>query len=91
MLQIFLQICVVLTGNFNFVNLLIVTLTISLLDDQFFYGKRRGSDNSWALVGKIINFLVYGAVLYAVITFYSIKIDGTKIDAQISKCTIIKL
>lgn len=36
LLQVFLQINIILTGNYNFFNLLTITLSLSLLDDDFF-------------------------------------------------------
>ena len=32
--QIFFQLCIILTGNYNFFNLLTITLCVSLLDDR---------------------------------------------------------
>lgn len=81
--QIFLQTCIVLTGNFNFSNLLIVALTVSLLDDQFFFNRR--SDNRLASVlAKIFNFLVHGALIYAIVVLYGLKIKESHVDAHIS-------
>ncbi|CAH0546015.1 unnamed protein product [Brassicogethes aeneus] len=81
--QIFLQICIVLTGNFNFVNLLMVTLMISLLDDQFFYG-RKHSMSKWNIIGKISNVFIHGALLYGVVILYNLKINGTTIDSNVA-------
>ncbi|KAK9881471.1 hypothetical protein WA026_016355 [Henosepilachna vigintioctopunctata] len=80
--QIFLQICIVLTGNFNFSNLLIVTLLISLLDDQFFYGKKKSSEISY--LGNIANILIHGALFYGVVTLYSLKIEGSIVESKIA-------
>lgn len=82
--QIFLQICIVLTGNFNFENLLVVTLLISLLDDQFFYGKKKSSNGSVISYGLIANSLIYGALFYGVVILYSIKIEGSVVQAKIA-------
>nr|CAD7577158.1 unnamed protein product [Timema californicum] len=35
-LQLFLQACIILTGNYNFFNLLTMVLCVSLLDDEYF-------------------------------------------------------
>ncbi|XP_019875245.2 lipase maturation factor 2-like [Aethina tumida] len=81
--QIFLQMCIVLTGNFNFVNLLIVTLLFSLLDDLFFFGRRK-SLSKLNILGKIANVIVHGAVIYGVILLYNLKVNGTTIDSNIA-------
>lgn len=73
-----------LTGNFNFLNLLIVALTVSLLDDQFFY-KRKITSKITPVLGQILNFLVHGALLYAVVVLYSLKIKESHVDAHIGK------
>jgi len=39
-LQVLLQIAIILTGNYNFFNLLTIVLCTSLLDDEFFYRRR---------------------------------------------------
>ncbi|RZC35518.1 lipase maturation factor 2, partial [Asbolus verrucosus] len=82
-IQILLQISVVLTGNYNFTNLLMVTLLLSLLDDQFFYGRRKPF-TKWTLIEKVINILIYVGVLLAVIKLYSLKLNGTVIESGIA-------
>lgn len=43
--QAFLQICILLSGNYNFFNLLTVALCFSLLDDKFFVSRKKGNVN----------------------------------------------
>ncbi|KAJ8964087.1 hypothetical protein NQ314_005141 [Rhamnusium bicolor] len=81
--QIVLQICIVLTGNFDFSNMLLVTLLLSLLDDQFFYGRKK-SLSKWSIVGTIFNVLIHGAILYGVVLLFSLKINGTRINSEIA-------
>jgi hypothetical protein len=81
-IQIFLQISVVLTGNYNFTNLLMVTLLLSLLDDQFFYGRRKPF-TKWTFIEKIVNILIYGVVFLAVVKLYSLKLNGTIIESNL--------
>lgn len=81
--QIFLQICIVLTGNFDFSNMLIVTLLLSLLDDNFFYGRKK-SLSKWTIVGKIVNIIIHGVIIYGVILLFSLKLNGTLIDSNIA-------
>ncbi|KAK9720857.1 Lipase maturation factor [Popillia japonica] len=84
-IQLFLQIAVYLTGNFNFLNLLITTMLITLLDDQFFFGKSRKNNESVipGVFSALINIIFHGAIVYGVIVFYNIKFTGTQIEASV--------
>lgn len=90
-LQIFLQICIVLTGNYDFSNMLIVTLLLSLLDDQFFYGSKKSSNTKWNIIGKIVNILIHGALVFVIIHLYSIKLNGSQIESHIGKMILLSL
>nr|CAI5843220.1 unnamed protein product [Callosobruchus analis] len=81
--QLFLQICIVLTGNYDYLSLLIVTLTLSLLDDQFFYGRKK-SLSKWSIIGKIVNVILHAAVFYGIAQLYSLKLHGSQIDSNIA-------
>ncbi|XP_033338138.2 lipase maturation factor 2 [Megalopta genalis] len=73
--QIFLQINIIATGNYNFFNFLTICLCISLLDDQFFY-KRKSKNDSHKLVkylSTILCILVYAGILYETYVYYSIE------------------
>lgn len=82
-----MQIAVYLTGNFNFLNLLITTMLITLLDDQFFFGKSRKNNESVipGVFSALINIIFHGAIVYGVIVFYNIKFTGTQIEASVGK------
>ncbi|KAG5889431.1 hypothetical protein JTB14_032764 [Gonioctena quinquepunctata] len=80
--QLFLQLCIILTGNFGFSNILLLTLQLSLLDDQFFYKKR--SMSKWSIVGKIVNVAIHGIVIYWTIQLYSLKLNNVQIDSSIA-------
>lgn len=86
--QVFLQVGIILTGNYNFFNLLTIVLCTSLLDDEFFYRKRlqKGKSNAWSgIVSKLVNLVVYAAVLYATYFFFSVRISPTQmIDTDIA-------
>ncbi|PSN35844.1 Lipase maturation factor 2 [Blattella germanica] len=74
--SVFLQIAIILTGNYNFFNLLTVVLCISLLDDEYFYRRKvqKGKSSNWGFIfSKIVSLLVYGGFLYAVYTLFSIR------------------
>lgn len=66
---------IIATGNYNFFNLLTICLSISLLDDQFFYKGRTKTGSS-----KILNYLsilacvvVYLGILYGTHIYYNMK------------------
>lgn len=59
-----------------------VTLLLSLLDDQFFYGRRK-QFTKWTFIEKVINILIYGAVLLALVKLYSLKLNGTIVESNI--------
>lgn len=67
-IQIFLQIFIVLTGNYNFVNMLVVTLLISLLDDSFFFGKTKKSDGVFRSVLSIVALLIIPLCVIALVS-----------------------
>lgn len=81
-LQLFVQICILLTGNFGFANLLVITLLIALLDDQCFY-KKKGSNKS-SILGTIATVVIYGAIIYGVVVLFNLKVNGTQIDATVA-------
>lgn len=39
--QVFLQLSIIISGNYNFFNFLTTALCFSLLDDQYFFTRRR--------------------------------------------------
>lgn len=86
-LQIFLQICVVLTGNFNFRDILVFTLTLSLLDDQFFFGRSRREPTSKvsSILKQIVNLTIHAAIIYGVYVLCGLKLNGSQIDSKLSK------
>lgn len=83
----FLQIWIVLTGNFNFTNLLMVTILLSLLDDQFFYPRRKPV-SSWNFAEKALNFLIYAGVIGILVNLYSLKLNGTIMESNIGNLII---
>jgi len=82
--EMFLQIAIVLTGNFNFLNLLLVTLLVSLLDDQFFIkSKKFKSIPTIKIISFILNFVIYGALTYAIVCLFNVKFNGQIIESKI--------
>ncbi|XP_033224978.1 lipase maturation factor 2-like [Belonocnema kinseyi] len=76
-IQLFLMINIIATGNYNFFNLLTICLSLSLLDDQFFYKKKSKTGNSGILnyLTTIVCIAVYAAVLYGTYVYYNLKLD----------------
>ncbi|KAK7870100.1 hypothetical protein R5R35_011080 [Gryllus longicercus] len=76
--QVFLQICIIITGNYNFFNTLTIVLCISLLDDEFFLKKKQAKGGKlWlSLLKKVINFSVYGGVLFATYVLFNLRLEN---------------
>ncbi|XP_043273217.1 lipase maturation factor 2-like [Venturia canescens] len=75
-LQIFLQVHIIVTGNWNFFNFLTICLSISLLDDQFFYKRKSKNESSaiWDYLSSVVCLAVYAAVVYGTYVMYNLKI-----------------
>ena len=56
--QVFLQIHIIATGNYNFFNFLTICLCISLLDDQFFY-KKKSKNGTYSIIESFFYDIVY--------------------------------
>ncbi|XP_012221862.1 lipase maturation factor 2-like [Linepithema humile] len=85
--QLFLQICIIATGNYAFFNFLTICLCISLLDDQFFYKQRSQKNASHILnhLSTLISILVYGGILYGAYIYFGLKItDDFTIKSNIA-------
>ncbi|KZC09035.1 PREDICTED: lipase maturation factor 2-like [Dufourea novaeangliae] len=74
--QMFLQIHIIATGNYNFFNFLTICLCISLLDDQFFYKKKSKHDSNSIVkyLSTILCVSVYAGILYGTYVYYNLKI-----------------
>lgn len=58
---------------------------LSLLDDEFFFGKKRGSTR-YAWLGTVANIAIHVALVFGVVKLYSLQIiDGTTVDSKIGK------
>ncbi|KAF5276754.1 hypothetical protein FQR65_LT16204 [Abscondita terminalis] len=83
--QLLLQIFTVLTGNYNFVNLLIVTLLLSLLDDKLFYSKSQYNTGKWrTILGQLTNVLIHCALIYGVIVAFNAQLNGSQVDVKMT-------
>ncbi|XP_056273428.1 lipase maturation factor 2a [Pseudoliparis swirei] len=85
-LQVFLQVLIILTGNYNFFNLLTLALCLSLLDDQHVNFWRRKADDkignndsklrSWLFY--LLEITVWSLMIFGSIVFFDLKPDSTK-------------
>lgn len=67
-------------------NLLIVTLLLSLLDDQLFFGKSRNAGGKWSsILGQIANVLVHAAIIYGVVVLFNLKLNGSQVDVRVGE------
>ncbi|XP_037507722.1 lipase maturation factor 2 [Rhipicephalus sanguineus] len=81
--QVFLQILIIATGNYNFFNLLTITLCVSLADDALFLGNaRRVTTGKYThlrslsgVLAKAVTWLVYGGLAYGTIKFFRLQLD----------------
>lgn len=84
-LELFLQTCIVATGNFDHANILIVTLLLSLLDDQFFYGKKKPNHpTKWDILDKTLNVGIWIGVSYGIVKLFGVKYVGGVLESQIA-------
>ncbi|XP_012264453.2 lipase maturation factor 2-like [Athalia rosae] len=86
-LQVFLQLNIIATGNYNFFNLLTICLCISLLDDQFFYKRKsKNSQSDFAdYFSTVICLFVYAGVIYGTYVYYDLKItENLTIESNIA-------
>ncbi|GAB1609574.1 lipase maturation factor 2-like isoform X1 [Argonauta hians] len=75
--QVILQVLIILTGNYNFFNILTITLCISLVDDDFFKKKpihTHEVKSVWnRLADWLITIAVYVFLIYVVVVYFSLS------------------
>ncbi|XP_070200054.1 lipase maturation factor 2-like isoform X2 [Littorina saxatilis] len=83
--QVVLQILIILTGNYNFFNLLTITLCVPLLDDEVFFGAAKRSGRRQGLGWKLLSFfssvLVPGLVL-GWVAYYTQKLFNLQLKSD---------
>uniref|UniRef100_A0A3B3BJP9 Lipase maturation factor n=1 Tax=Oryzias melastigma TaxID=30732 RepID=A0A3B3BJP9_ORYME len=84
-LQVLLQVLIILSGNYNFFNLLTLTLCLSLLDDQHVYfwlrrGDRLKEENSklQAWLCYLLELAVWSLIIFGTIVCFDLQVDPTK-------------
>ncbi|XP_051974569.1 lipase maturation factor 2b [Xyrauchen texanus] len=84
-IQIFLQLCHILTGNCSLLNLLSIALSFSLLDDDHFTSsaapKKKKKTRSWtlwslvSLLVLLVEMAVYALILYSEVKLFKLQIN----------------
>lgn len=83
-LQILLQVLIILSGNYNFFNLLTIALSLSLLDDQHVHFWLRKPYKTCYSESRLWSWLLYAVelLLWALLIFGTIVCFDLQIDAQ---------
>ncbi|XP_026166166.1 lipase maturation factor 2a [Mastacembelus armatus] len=84
-LQVLLQVLIILTGNYNFFNLLTLTLCLALLDDQHvnFWLRRADESNTndsrlWSWLCYLLELVVWALMIVGTIICFDLQLDTTK-------------
>ncbi|XP_037702008.1 lipase maturation factor 2 [Choloepus didactylus] len=83
--QVLLQVLIIITGNYNFFNLLTLVLTTALLDDQHLAtepgrGHRKKAPASWpkallAVLSLLVELAVYGLLACGTSLYFGLEVD----------------
>ncbi|XP_061061398.1 lipase maturation factor 2 isoform X1 [Eubalaena glacialis] len=83
--QVLLQVLIIITGNYNFFNLLTLVLTTALLDDAHLAAesgnsRRKKTPSSWpkallALLALLLELAVYGLLASGVVYCFGLEVD----------------
>ncbi|XP_024847367.1 lipase maturation factor 2 isoform X1 [Bos taurus] len=83
--QVLLQVLIILTGNYNFFNLLTLVLTTALLDDTHLAAKsstsrRKRMPSSWpkallAMLTLLLELAVYGLLACGMVHYFGLEVD----------------
>uniref|UniRef100_A0A9L0R273 Lipase maturation factor n=1 Tax=Equus caballus TaxID=9796 RepID=A0A9L0R273_HORSE len=86
--QVLLQVLIIITGNYNFFNLLTLVLTTALLDDEHLAAKSRNSQRrktpaSWpkallAMLSWLLELTTYALLAYGTVHYFGLEIDWEK-------------
>ncbi|XP_054426450.1 lipase maturation factor 2 [Pteronotus mesoamericanus] len=80
--QVLLQVLIILTGNYNFFNLLTLVLTTALLDDEHLAARpgssrrrRTPASRPKALLALLLELTVYGLLAYGTVRCFGLEVD----------------
>lgn len=86
-LQVLLQVLILLSGNYNFFNLLTLALCLSLLDDQhvhFWLGKPQTTNGSqpksklWSWLCYLVELAVWSGLIFGTVVCFDLQLDWAK-------------
>ncbi|XP_062276716.1 lipase maturation factor 2a [Scomber scombrus] len=84
-LQVLLQVLIILSGNYNFFNLLTLTLCLSLLDDQHVHFWLRRTDKTtnhnsklWSWLCYLLELAVWSLLIFGSIICFDLQLDTKK-------------
>ncbi|KAM9377958.1 lipase maturation factor 2a isoform 2-T2 [Pholidichthys leucotaenia] len=86
-MQVLLQVLIILSGNYNFFNLLTLTLCLPLLDDQHVYFWLRKTDKTsnknndsrlWSWLCYLVELMVWSLMIIGTIIFFDLQLDPNK-------------
>lgn len=80
--SIFLQFHIIITGNYGFLNFLVVSLLFALLDDSHFFGKKTKTKD---IFGTIITGVIIGGILFGTYHFFGFAFKNGEISFKIRK------
>lgn len=87
---LFLQICIIATGNYGYLHFLIIAMLFSLLDDSHFKSREQTDGVNYR---KIFSFVLTLATIFFMIIitmkYYRISVENGQIDASIRKSVLI--
>ncbi|XP_045690829.1 lipase maturation factor 2 isoform X2 [Phyllostomus hastatus] len=80
--QVLLQVLIIVTGNYNFFNLLTLVLTTALLDDQHLaarsgnsHRRKTPASRPKALLALLLELTVYGLLAYGTVHYFGLEVD----------------
>ncbi|XP_030646024.1 lipase maturation factor 2a [Chanos chanos] len=84
-MQVLLQVLIIFSGNYNFFNLLTITLCLSLLDDQHlnFWTRshtpeKQSRQTALGHVCVLVELCVYGLMIYWTVIYFDLQVDWDK-------------
>uniref|UniRef100_A0A8C5DWQ3 Lipase maturation factor n=1 Tax=Gouania willdenowi TaxID=441366 RepID=A0A8C5DWQ3_GOUWI len=78
---VLLQTLIILSGNYNFFNLLTLTLCLSLLDNQhvnFWLRVSAGSSERWSWICYLLELVVWSLIIFGTIVLFDLQFDPHK-------------
>ncbi|XP_014746244.1 PREDICTED: lipase maturation factor 2 [Sturnus vulgaris] len=93
--QVLLQVLIILTGNYNFFNVLTIVLALSLLDEEHvgrWLGRpRRRHGSAWppslgSVLATLLELSTYGLLLYWTVRYFSLELNWDKklLDSKVA-------